>query len=396
MLKVVWLRKVGDVMRVASGPVHSVDCDLDSDSMRMVKSRLACSGALVTFDPPHKIPVWVGSLDDVDTEFSKQDFDHRFRLLPAEAETTTLAALGLTGGELICLEFAHGGIPMPIAEQRIAAVRVVTAPSPTAEQRIAKLHAVARAHSASSRKTDLDHDALVAVLLHVPKRTWFFAAGRVCRSWHGAAHGTGTQILWRATYSTVSEIKQLAPDSQVVRQWLILHADQAISSLTAYELSSMRAAEDLLVRRIQRKPEEGIKFSVTDSTGAPIDPAPLLTLAEPRVLGCQGARLVQVVVTIEPRGDGSRADVVRHRDRIIGYLKPLGASVVMHQRGSAVLNVWGNVNWPSDAWAPSVIALPTVPTSNDFIPSASFAGHLPGCIFKTGEHGLGYYRDQAT
>ena len=283
--------------------------------------------------------------------------------------------------------------------------------------RSAKIRAVAWARQASSRQTDLDFDALCAVLLHLPTQTCFFSAGRVCRSWHEAAHGTssvmGAHLEWRATHLAVSEIKKLAASgsSPVVRRWLMLHADcdEAISSLTIAELSSMRAAEDMLVRRLQRKPEEGVKMSLTDHTGAPLDPAPLLTLAEPKVLGSTGGRLVQVVVTIEPRGDGSRADVVRHRDRVIGYLKPLPDDTklhqfvdVMHQRGSAVLNVWGNLNWPVGAWAPSVIAVPRglealqrdrelAGELRSFIPCASFAGGVTGYAFKAGEHGTGYY-----
>jgi len=327
----------------------------------------------------------------------------------------------LEGQSLVCLRTPPQPHGIPGAKSTSITAPALPSRSPSINRvvnaaiRSANIRAVAWARQASSRQTDLDFDALCAVLLRLPTRTSFFAAGRVCSSWHEAAHGTspvmGAHLEWRAIHSTVSEIKQLAAGSPVTRQWLMLHADEAISSLTIEELSSMRATEDLLLRRLQRKPEEGIKMSLTDPTGAPLDPAPLTTLAEPMVLAHSGGRLVQVVVTIEPPGDGSTAGgstagVVRHRDRVVGYLKPLcvgSQRFVINQRGGAVLNVWGNLNWPVSMWAPSVVALPRdlLPATvlgelllrASFVPCASFAGRLPGYVFKAGEHGPGYYRD---
>jgi len=148
--------------------------------------------------------------------------------------------------------------------------------------------------------------------------------------------------------------------------------------------------ELLLWSRLQKRPEEGLKFTFVSVDDSPSLPE-LIGSPEPVVHGVSGARQITVRVRLEPQDDG--VDVVKFCNRTIGHA--LFAGPRIHRSGDAILDIRGPLLGEStSAWIASVRALPYSPSEiPDFVPCTSIQGPLSGHVFKNGPSGLGYYRD---
>ncbi len=384
-----WDRRHGDYVSIHTSLWLDVS---ERTTLRQVKSILARKGALTFTTPPHRVRVWIPAVSFEPFPRNRvfpqalSAFLSRFKLVPVEDETQTLAAAGFAGNHGVMLLEIDRFSQHDHFVQRIAPPIQRTV---GAALRRAKLLAVARERSAELRETDLDGDALGGVLLRLGHRGFFGAARRVCRFW--ALTASAVLDEWRALHLSLGEVRGLPAESTLLQRWLALHPE-IVDDADLATLVDLHAPDSLQVRRLRRKPREGVKLPLTGGDGSPLHAAPLLALlGNPEQidrsvdvqqigallvdLGSNGGRQVQAAVVIQPHSRSH--DVVMHGEQIVGYtptwehrreaaqVSPLAnkAETVewRHRRGEAILNVWGNVNWSYDQWMPSVVALPFRP-----------------------------------
>ena len=262
------------------GPLLPVSAPL-STTLRQVKSMLARSGAVVfTTTPPHKVRMWLANREGAARLYDEMphvEFIRDFKLVPEEGQTLAEAGFAACDEIHIALEMSDVESRCSQAVQRVVSDAL----------RAAKLRAAARAHSADARQTDLDADALAAVLLCSPHALhrmhyWpidaFDRFKQVCRAWRQAA--LDSRYQWAARHFRLPTAKLLLqPDSPAFAQWWVQHADDSgVSEASVAALVELHAPQHVLVQRLRSHPEEGVALSLRGPEGETIDIVSLLAL----------------------------------------------------------------------------------------------------------------------
>ena len=263
------------------GPLLPVSAPL-STTLRQVKSMLARSGAVVfTTTPPHKVRMWLANREGAARLYDEMphvEFVRDFKLVPEEGQTLAEAGFAACDEIHIALEMSDVESRCSQAVQRVVSDAL----------RGAKLRAAARAHSADARQTDLDADALAAVLLccqccpivncSCADLSSFNRFKQVCRAWRQAA--LDSRYQWAARHFRLPTAKLLLqPDSPAFAQWWVQHADDSgVSEASVAALVELHAPQHVLVQRLRSHHEEGVALSLRGPEGETIDIVSLLAL----------------------------------------------------------------------------------------------------------------------